>query len=331
MIHGTPWDSQEVALLSAAIVRDDTLHEIQHLLKSAGFNRSIEAISRKIRRLGTIKVEVIESSLAPVKAKPVVDDTPWHTGPLSLIKDRATKFVMLNDIHVPHNIPLDRIWEFVKDYKPDYMLLVGDIINNDPFDHWAKMSPRRFKVMPQPKAHYEECNETFYRPMREAVGKNCKVVHWVGNHEHWSNKAIAEMPEGEGYWEVWNNLEEVDLWVPSKQLASLGHLHFVHGDVINGGKNHSAKMMNYFRRNIRYGHYHDIQETSHTSPIDVEDRHTARACGTLEKFNPMFMENRPHDWMHAFTYGIVRPNGNFGDHTVTIIDNSFYANGKLYG
>lgn len=330
MIQGTPWGTAEINILVGGLSRDARLTEIQSELRKHGFNRSIEAISRKIRRLGTVKVESPETSLAPSRPKKQ-DKTKWITGALPLDNNKPTKFVMLNDVHVPHNIPLDTIWEFVEDFKPDYMLLVGDIVNNDPFDHWAKATPRRFKVMPQPRPYYEECNEKFYRPMRDACGKNCTVVHWVGNHEYWSNKAIAEMPEGEGYWEVWNNLEEVDLWVPSKQIANLGKLHFMHGDTIQSGNNCAAKVMNLYRRNIRFGHFHSIQEASHTSPIDIEDRHTTRCCGTLEKYNPDFMESRPHNWVHAFTYGVVRPNGNFNDFTVTLTDGKFYAEGRSYG
>lgn len=256
----------------------------------------------------------------------------WIVGPMPLKKDRLTKFVMLNDVHVPHNIPLDGVWEFVRDFKPDYMLLVGDIVNNDPFDHWAKEKPGRAKAMPKPKNYFKLCNETFYLPMREASGKDCVVVHWIGNHEYWSNRAVEMMPEGEGYWEVWNNVDKncVDLWVPSKAVANLGHLHFTHGDIIKGGKYHPWQFLTYFNRNIMYGHYHDVGTASHTAPIDMRDRHIARCNGCLEKYNPHFMENRPHNWQHAFSYGYVKPDGIFNTYQVIIIENKFIVHGKEY-
>ncbi len=334
MIHGVPWSAQEVEILKQALKANHTLTGIQQDLKVYNYNRSSEAISRKIRRLANsydslqeAKIEVVQPKITSPKKK---QSTKWITGALPIKANELTKFVMLNDVHVPHNIPLDSILEFINDFEPDYVLLVGDIVNNDPFDHWARAVPRRFQGMPNPKEYYEECNQIFYRPLKEAVSDNCDIVHWVGNHEYWSNKAIGDMPEGEGYWEVWNNVENIDLWVPNKQIANLGKLHFLHGDIVTG-RGHAAKIMNLYRRNVRYGHFHNIEEASHQSPIDMIDRHTARSCGTLEEFNPEFMEGRPHSWLHAFTYGIVQPNGNFWDHTTVLIDGQFMANGKLWG
>lgn len=333
MIYGKPWTEKEILILNQSA----TFFDASVNLKAAGFNRTPDAIRRKYARMNPM--EKIYGAFPDfpleeeISIRYNIDSSPvkWTTGALSLNQNTTTRFVMLNDVHVPHNIDLENIWKFCRDFKPHYLLLVGDIINNDPFSHWDRNSPLRFKSMPNPKEHYELCNQLFYDPAREAVGDSCTIVHWIGNHEYWSNRAIEEMPEGKGYWEVENNIRNVDLWVPSKGIANLGKLHFVHGDVIKGGKYHSLKMLNYFRRNLRYGHYHNLEESSYTSPVDVQDRHTARCCGTLEKPNPRFMDNRPHDWMACVTYGVVKPNGNFFDHSAIITDNSFMANGKIYG
>lgn len=337
MKFGTPWSQLEVGIL----LKSSTAFEAQVNLKAAGFNRSMEGIRRKCKRLGAVHKQ--EGSLDKLfgafqdfpldeenhntSVKPV----KWITGSLDLKTYKPTKFIMLNDVHVPDNIPLENIWEFCEDFQPDYLLLVGDIINNDAFSHWDKKSPLRFKSMPQPKSHYEECNKIFFRPARDAVGQNCKIVYWIGNHEDWTRRAIAEMPEGQGYWEVENNIENIDMWVESKGIANLGKLYFMHGDFINSSNGAAGKIVNLFHRSIRVGHFHSLQEQSHSDLIDVEDRHTARVCGTLQKFNPTFMGNRPHNWSHNFTYGYVMPNGIFFDHTTTIVKNSFMANGKLYG
>lgn len=349
MKFGKPWLEEEIRILKECL--NPTIIEpgsmttsplgIQSTLATHGFKRSLEAVKRKIQRIGTIprfkdpgrgpRQAFVTDGGGPRQTLPVeTTGIRYRTGNL-VLRSSITKFVMLNDVHVPHNIPLDNIFSFIKDFKPDYMLLVGDIINNDPFSHWDKKIPGRFKNMPQPKAYYEDCNRTFYRPLRKIVGDHCPIAHWIGNHEFWSNKAISEIPDGEGYWEVENNIEGIDFWIPSKGIANLGKLHFLHGDIIPGGYHHSQAMLSAFQRNVRYGHHHDIQESSFTSPIDVADRHTARSCGTLQNFNPGFMGNRPHRWQHAFTYGFVWPSGLFQDYTVKVINNSFWAEGKLYG
>ncbi len=276
------------------------------------------------------ELDMPDPEMAPIAPPDDLDPKiNWVDGKsLALKPDRFTRFVMMNDVHVPHNIPLDAIFDFIKEFKPDHMLLVGDIINNDPFSHWEKKSPGRAKKMPLPIKYFAHANANFYLPLRETIGKDCVTTHWEGNHEYWARRAIEEMPEGEGYWEAWNNIEEIDQWVSSKMFARLGKLYFTHGDVMNAGMYHAKKLLGYFRRSIRYGHYHDTSSWSDTSPIDIKDRHTAKCCGTLEKFNPAFMTNRPHDWQHCFTYGYVKPDGTFHDYSVNIVDNKFIVHGK---
>lgn len=341
MKFGKPWSYEEEQLLN----KETDAFTLQKQLKEKGFSRSVEAIKRKLRRIVSIEyvsiggkkfsIPLFTFDDAPPRSKNVTitstKEIKWVNGPLPLSKDKPTKFVMLNDVHVPDNIPLDNVFKFIEEYKPDYMLLVGDIVNNTCFSHWDRNSPLRFKEMPQPKPYFEKCNKMFYRPLRAAVGPNCKLVHWIGNHEYWSNKAIAERPDGEGYWECENNIEEIDMWVPSKGVANLGKLHFLHGDILKSSNGCARRMVQLFHRSIRFGHFHHIEEASQTNPLDVKDIHTARTCGTLEKLNPHYMNGQPTNWVNAFTYGIVLPSGKFHDHTTVITDNSFMANGKIYG
>ncbi len=353
MIFGKPWSKEEIKILEENDAYSDL--GVVAALGAADFDRSVAAVRRKRQRLEKDPSSIYYIQVVnPEKfAQPTYEYYPssislssetiinsphqivtipqWISGALPLDKSKPTKFVMLNDVHVPDNIPLDNVFRFIEDYKPDYMLLVGDIVNNDPFSHWDRNSPMRFKHMPEPKAYYEDCNKTFYDPLRKAVGSTCKLVHWIGNHEFWSNKAIGEMPEGKGYWEVENNIRNVDLWVESKGIANLGKLHFIHGDILKGGANLTKRMVQLFHRNIRFGHAHHLEEASQTNPLDVKDMHTARCCGTLQNINPHYMKGMPTNWINCFTYGVVFPSGNFFDHTTVITNNSFLANGKVYG
>lgn len=258
-------------------------------------------------------------------------NTKFIEGSLPLLKNRETRFIFLNDVHYPHNVPLKPIFAFIKDFKPDYALAGGDIINGDPFSHWERNVPKAFKNLPDPKEYYEDCDNGFYKPLRESVGDGT-VIHWIGNHEFWAQKAIMQFPEGQGYWEIWNNInpEFVNSWVPSKKLANLGKLHFMHGDFSASKDSHAKKFLLLFLRNLRYGHWHDIQEASYCSPIDQKERWTARSCGCLQKSNPDYMQNSPHNWVNAFTYGVVSPSGLFWDTTVKIIEGKFWAEGHLY-
>lgn len=332
MTFGKPWSKEETDLLISN--HDCSVLTIRKELAFKGYHRSVGAIERKLQRVAkpttTGYVQVSGPNFpATISFSEIEKSVKWISGSLELIKNKPTKFVMFNDVHVPDNIPLDNVFSFINDFKPDYILLVGDIVNNDPFSHWDRNSPLRFKNMPNPKSYYEKCNKLFYRPLRKSCG-GAVIIHWIGNHEYWSEKAIAEMPEGAGYWEVQNNIEEIDLWVASKGVANLGKLHFMHGDIIKSGNGCSRKIVQLFHRNVRFGHFHHIEESSQTNPLDAADFHTARCCGTLQKLNPHYMNGQPSNWINAFTYGTVLQNGNFFDHTAVITNNSFMANGKIY-
>src|SRR5689334_20788213 len=97
-------------------------------------------------------------------------------GELPLIKNRETRYVQINDLHFPDSIDIRPIFDFIKNFKPDYVLEVGDIIQNTPFSHWERAVPGQFKQLPDPQEYYQECIDGYYKPMREAAG-DAKRVH----------------------------------------------------------------------------------------------------------------------------------------------------------
>ena len=263
-----------------------------------------------------------------LKPVPVAQAPRFVSGSLPLVKGRETRFVQLTDTHAPYSIPLGPVFEFIEDYKPDYVLLTGDNSDMSCFSHWEKRKRGTAQLLQDPKDYYGSVNGCFYEPLRRAAPKS-KIVHFIGNHEAWAYQAIDDMPEGRGYWEPENNIRGVDLWVRQFRLANLGKLHFLHGEHAVG-KYHAHGMLQLYRRSLRYGHRHDGQEAFYTSPVDVEDRHSARCCGTLQHFNPNFMQNRPHNWVHGFNAGIVAPDGMFWDQLTKIIRGRFYAESRWY-
>jgi predicted phosphodiesterase len=250
---------------------------------------------------------------------------------LPLVRGRATRFVLLNDVHVPDNIPLDGVMAFVESFKPDHVILNGDILDLACFSAWERGTPRRARQMPYPADEYGIANERFFAPLRRASGKAAITYH-LGNHEHRAERAIDAYPEGQGYWEVHRNVQGVDQYVENRRVFSLGKLWLTHGDLIDAGNSQTAarRLLNQFRRSMRVGHWHTLEEVSHTSPIDIADRHTVRVCGTLQKFDPDYMKHRPHAWIYGFTYGFVEPGGTFWDSTVRINNGRFYAEGKAW-
>lgn len=255
----------------------------------------------------------------------------WVSGPLAIRKDRVTRFVFLNDVHVPDSIELAPIFEFIHDFKPDHVVLGGDILDMASFSHWERDKPRRAREMPYPAEEYALCRDRFFTPLRRAAPKATTTLI-MGNHEARAEHSIDAFPEGKGFWEVERNVGDgVDQFAKQYDTVALGKLWFSHGDILQGSSKTAAdRMLNMYRRSMRSGHWHCLSEASYTSPVDQADRHTARVCGTLQKFQPGFMRHRPHAWIHAITHGVVEPSGRFWDMTTRINDGVFYAEGRKY-
>ena len=46
------------------------------------------------------------------------------------------KLVLLADTHIPYHIRLEPVFEFIKDFKPDKIILVGDMHDWTAVSHW---------------------------------------------------------------------------------------------------------------------------------------------------------------------------------------------------
>ena len=255
----------------------------------------------------------------------------FHTGPLPLLTKGKTRFVFWPDQQWPHINPIGGMLDFLAYFKPHYLILGGDVINQDPFDHWAKNKPGKAKELPDPKPHYEQFNEEFMAPVRKAMGTR-QIVFEKGNHEVWADRAIEMTSEGRGYWETENNVRGADLWVPQFQTVNLGKLHFAHGDMVNSGVNAAKKIMMVYHRNIWVGHHHKDESYTHVSPIDATEKLIARCIGCWTTLNPHYAKDKPNAWVNEFGYGFVDPDGNFSGYPVFAKqDGSFTAlDGKEY-
>ena len=246
-------------------------------------------------------------------------------------RDGPTRFVALFDLHWPYNVYQPQIEQFLRDFKPHELIYGGDAINNDAFNHWAEKTPKEARIMPAPKEHYRQANEQLFTPLAEAA-RNARITYMMGNHEDWTNRAIADEPKGEGYWEVERNIEHVDAWVRPREILRLGKLYMAHGDVVQNSTVSPARglILKGYTRNIIMGHLHTWSLATVTNPIDVDERHVTEYVPCLCEFNPPFMANRPHAWMNGFVFGYVEQDGSFFKQTVIITDGTFYANGKRY-
>lgn len=248
------------------------------------------------------------------RGKPKV--TKYHTGPLPLRKAGLTRYVFWADQQFPHTIPIGGMLKFLKKFKPDYLILGGDVFNGDPFDHWAKVKPGKAKEMPDSKEHYERFQAEFMDPVQRALGCG-SLVYIKGNHEAWADRAIEMDSQGKGYWEIENNVIGVDFWVEQFKSASLGKNNFIHGDQPGiSGQNVAKKAMGIYHDNITLGHIHRFESFVEISPIEQKDKHMAQVVGCWCPLNPHYALNKPNAWINGFAYGYVKPDGNFWQYPV---------------
>jgi predicted MPP superfamily phosphohydrolase len=264
--------------------------------------------------------------------KSIFQTAPFVEGSLrSLAKDRPQEVLFMPDMHFPFNLFFDSYLDMWSNNPPDILILGGDNINNDPFNHWAKKKPRLERAMPRVTEYYQMVNLEFYKKIREAVGEQTVIVNMLGNHEEWSQKAIDMNPINEGLYEVENNVKYVDFHVNVRRLISLGDMSFAHGDNIPFGKsNHTKKMGMMMHRNLMHGHYHDYEVFSLTTPVD-EKKFTTYSVPCSTDTNPCsYGKEMPSNRSHGFASLTLNSNGKTFPEIHQIKNGEFFYKDRQY-
>ncbi len=250
-----------------------------------------------------------------------------------LSSNKPQNVLFMPDMHFPFNLFFDSYLDMWSNNPPDVLILGGDNINNDPFNHWAKKVPKLEQAMPNIREYFEFVNEEFYKKIREATGKRTKIINILGNHEEWSQKAVAMNPQHKGLYEVENNVDPryVDHFVDVRKLIALGDMSFTHGDIMAFSKaNHAKKMAIMFHRNISFGHYHDEESHSLTTPVD-EQRITAYSVPSSTDTDPCsYGKGMPSNRSTGFQSLVLMPDGKTFPQIHQIKEGEFYYQGKHY-
>ena len=207
------------------------------------------------------------------------------------------------DTHHPHyNIPL---WlnflKLVKRKKPNVLILGGDNMNFDAVDHWMHEKKRERKMEGKRLiAEYNGFKKEILDPLEKILPKDCRKIWLNGNHEDWVELAIDKERQGEGYWEIENNLHlKAKGWETYKygEYAKVGKVYFIHGQYTNQA--HAKKTVSVYEKNIVYGHDHTLQVFTKITPVENEP-HTGMSVPCGCNMNPGFMRNKPHAWVNGF-------------------------------
>ena len=251
------------------------------------------------------------------------------------------KFVFLTDLHYGyerkngHKVPLHDLkalkvaLDFVKDFKPDHIILGGDMLDCGAISHHNHGKPGATEGLKM-LADAKELIEVLIKPVEAMKPKS--LVYIGGNHEAWIDQLVEKHPALEGIVDLKAMLQLSDKWklIPQGEIHKLGKLIFMHGDQIKGGE-HSAKWATVaWESNVRFGHHHTAQTYTKTSGKDMNG-HTGVAVPCLCRKDPAYGGGSPNRWMQGFQFGYVGgPEGIFNDYTAIIINGKSIINGKVY-
>lgn len=250
------------------------------------------------------------------------------------------KFIALYDVHYGyerrgghktalHDLKALKVaLDFAKDFKPDHVILGGDILDCGAISHHNHGKPgavEGFRLLGDAK----ELRTTLIDPLEKLGAKSLTYI--TGNHEKWLDDLVERVPALEGIVDV-NAVLHLDKWkvVPQGGLHKLGKLVFIHGDQVRGGE-HSAKCATVaYESNVRFGHHHTYQVYTKTSAVEANG-HTGIAVPCLCKKNPKYGGGAPNRWMQGFLWGYVGgPENMFNDYVTVIVNGKATINGKLY-
>lgn len=250
------------------------------------------------------------------------------------------KFVALFDLHFGyeinasrHKVPLhdekalNVALDFIKDFKPDHVVLGGDMLDCGSLSHHRMGNAGQLEGL-RILAEAKELRKKVLAPLEST---DASLTYMIGNHEAWLDQLVEKIPSLDGIIQA-EHLLGLDKWkvVPQGGVHKLGKLKFVHGDNIAGGMHHANAAVTNYEANVRFGHFHTFQIATKTTPVEANG-HTGIAVPCLCKKGHTYGKGAPNKWMQGFLWGYVGgPAGLFNDYVTVIVNGKATINGKLY-
>ena len=238
------------------------------------------------------------------------------------------KWLVFGDMHIPKQdtTAVRAMVEYAKDYRPDYIMNLGDYLDLEPISHWMKN--KHLSLEGQRIAKDLAAASEMDRLLRDEIPSWRKKFITIGNHEKWADRYVEEHPSLSGFFDIYDFLRNGG-WdiIEYGRRFSIGHLRAFHGYYTN--KHHTVSTLGTLGVSCIYGHTHDRQEFT-ISHDDGEK--SAQTIGCLCNFNPGYAHNKPKRWVHGFaTVDVITETGEFFVDFIKIINGRLCRNGKIYG
>lgn len=243
-----------------------------------------------------------------------------------------TKGIFISDVHLPDNIPLRPVFDYMKDFKPDVVILGGDIIDAKGMHGADSMRADQVDM-----GNYERDCKLLYGFLSDIrdTAPRAHYVYLEGNHCERYKRLARKYPKV--FADAFNIPRDafpkgmgID-WVEYGTYQSsveIGDTTFIHGNIWPDA-HAKAYATRYTPNKVVYGHLHHYQAyTTHRATPSMSPRYAVTA-GCLCKLDPEWKRGEGHKWQNGFI-SFMSNNGTTVP-TVHLIENGMFNVGaKVY-
>jgi len=247
--------------------------------------------------------------------------------------------VFLTDLHYGyerrggHKVPLHDpkalsiAVQFAQDFKPDVLILGGDILDCGAISHHNKHKPGRVEGL-RLSEDAAGCAQDIIEPLSQLAEKRYYII---GNHEGWLSDITDEVPGLGGFVSI-ERVLPLQGWsiVSQGDYVNLGKITFIHGDQLSGGEYVAKSAVLSYERSIRFGHFHTYQAYTKTSAIGIKYGRTGIAIPCLCAKGPGYGKGAPNRWVQGFNFGYLDSKGYYTDFIPIIVNKKSMIEGKTY-
>ena len=217
--------------------------------------------------------------------------------------------------------------------KPDIYVDLGDTGEWELFNknHWkTREKPPPDILVPMRRKSIKKVNRCMDQIDKSLDKAKCNERYFMqGNHEVWLDIAAVKEHREEYFTETALKLKERGYkYFPylQKKVLEIGKMLFTHGKYT--GKYHTFAHIDKYRKNIMYGHTHDLQRFTHTAYTKTTSSWSLGCLKDIEK-DEDWLRGMPVNWNHAFALVHFFKNGHFVVEVVEIIKGKTVFRGEV--
>ncbi len=238
--------------------------------------------------------------------------------------------LIIADTHLSANDPVHHSYQlvknFAKDFKPDFVVDLGDTLH---LDYFASFNADDIKLLAENS--WEEDVDLINKEL-DFWQDNCQTFHWVqGNHDERTERVAKKAPffaDSLDYYKRFHlKARGIKFYRLVDRPLKIGKLCFIHGWYWN--KYCTSKTLDEYAGNIIFGHIHRMQTYSRVLMAKNEEIQ-AWSLSCLSDKEPDYRKGQPTGWTNGFAVVYMRDNGTFNLYPINIIKGGFIFEGKEY-